>query len=410
MIPTKLASRALAPTLAAAKAAVSKSPLLQTSATPSLATMTRTPDITPIFWSGEIPIAESSYTIDCSRYAMEGATEDESELVRQMHETFERVGLVVLKNTGMSSLKDMRKWADVLIQNGMTEYKGGANSRQAIDSDVNVFDTGAPKEAHLHYHTEMAYVSKSTTMLAFCCGAAKGGKGPMYVSDKMRASADLLETAFGQKLAEKGITYIRCLTDRDAYSADTSDGAGNDSGIYNHWQRSFGVDSVEEVERLAAERGLEFEWGDNRYLKTKYTVSAFEYHPGTDTNLIYSSVADDSVWFDTWPGVDKLPTFDDFDAATPAQRPLKMTFGDGSEMSRQEIKEFIDVYDRYGIPINWQLGDVAVVCNYRFAHGRPSYDLQEGEERELGVVLGEMFDRVGQVDGKFRGYEQAMVA
>jgi len=318
-----------------------------------------------------------------------------------MHERFEETGLVLLKNTGLVDLKDMRRWADVIIENGMTEYKGGANSRQAIDNDVNVFDTGAPKEAHLHYHTEMAYVSKSTKMLAFLCGAAKGGKGPMYVSDKVGATEDLLKTEFGKKLVDKKVTYTRCLTNRDAYDADASDGAGNDSGIYNHWQRSFGVDCPREVERLAEERGLEYEWGANGYLKTQFTVSAFEYCPHTDSNLLYSSVADDSLWFDTWPGVDKLPTFDRFNEATPAERPLKMTYGDGEEFTRQDLMEYVSVFDRHGMPIHWELGDVALICNYRFAHGRPSYDLAEGEERELGVVLGEMFNRVGQVEGKF---------
>ena len=59
------------------------------------------------------------------------------------------------------------------------------------------------------------------------------------------------------------------------------------------------------------------------------------------------------------------------------------------------------MYDHHGFPIEWEAGDVAVVCNHRFAHGRPNYSLEAGEERELGVVLGEMYDRVGQKKGKW---------
>ena len=36
--------------------------------------------------------------------------------------------------------------------------------------------------------------------------------------------------------------------------------------------------------------------------------------------------------------------------------------------------------DAYGVPLWWRTGDVAVVCNHRWAHGRPSYALEEGEE------------------------------
>ncbi len=39
------------------------------------------------------------------------------------------------------------------------------------------------------------------------------------------------------------------------------------------------------------------------------------------------------------------------------------------------------------IPIDWKVGDIGIICNYRFAHGRPSIHLRPGEERELSGVL-----------------------
>ena len=83
------------------------------------------------------------------------------------------------------------------------------------------------------------------------------------------------------------------------------------------------------------------------------------------------------------------------------QRPLKLTFGDLTEMTREEKQLFVDVYDRFGVPINWNVGDVAVVCNWRWAHGRPGIHLDAGEERELGVVIGAPFERIGDITGKW---------
>ena len=80
---------------------------------------------------------------------------------------------------------------------------------------------------------------------------------------------------------------------------------------------------------------------------------------------------------------------------------MKLTFGDGSEMTAEEKALFLKVYDDFGMPINWKVGEVALICNYRFAHGRPSIHLKPGEERELGVLIGESFDRVGTMDGKW---------
>ena len=107
---------------------------------------------------------------------------------------------------------------------------------------------------------------------------------------------------------------------------------------------------------------------------------------------VYASLADHGLWFDTWPLVQHLPFRD---------RPLHMTYGDDSEFTRNELQQFIDVYDEFGTKLDWERGDVAVICNYRFAHGRPGIVLGEGETRKLGVLLGEQFERVGQRNDKW---------
>lgn len=355
----------------------------------------RYPMIVPTYWTGveDEVIPYSEYSIDCSKYDMSTPTSN-PELVQRMHEMFEKTGLVLLTNTGLTEYVQMHPWAEVIVSEGMTEYKAGANPRNSVSELVNVFDTGAPKEAHLHYHTEMAYVGKSCTRLAFCVSDAVQGKGEMFVSDKLQATDYIMKTEFGQKMKELGICYIRNLTNRKYYEEHGI----AENGVYNHWQHSFGVETVEEVEAIAKDTGLQIEWDENQFLKTKYYVSAFEYFPQMDRNVIYSSLADDSVWFDTWPGVMDLPTMSNFKKATPTDRPLKLVFGDDSELSREELELYIGMYDKFGIPLRWQVGDVAMVCNYRFAHGRPAYSLDEGEKRTLGVILGQRFQRIGQKD------------
>ena len=300
-----------------------------------------------------------------------------------MKETFNELGLVHLVNTGLTKLGDMRKWAKVVIETEM-KYEGGANSRNYIEK--NVYDTGAPKEAWLHYHHEMAYVAHSTSTLGFCCNASAKGKGFTYVSDGVKTTDWILGTPFGQKLKEKNLCYVRNLTDREFYQ-------GQDEGVvYNHWQQSFQTEDPAEAQKMAEEKGLKVEWGPNRLMKTKFYVSAFEYCPQVDRNLLYSSVADDAMWFDSWPGLAQLP---------PDDRPLKLLFGDDTEMTKEEQKIFVEAFDRFGVPIEWEAGDVAVVCNWRWAHGRPAYGLGEGEKRNLGVLLGETFERVGHRDDKW---------
>jgi hypothetical protein len=325
------------------------------------------PDIIePRWWSGELPVAPESFTIDCSDYTLDDAMlSQDSELGDRMNAMFDEIGLVYLTNTGLSDLADMRRAAKLVMEEEM-RYEAGANPRN--DLEPNVYEVGAPLPAWLHYHHEMAYVGTSTTMLGFLAKHAVSGKGQTFVSDNVKATDAILATDFGQKLKELGICY------------------------HHHWQQSMMTDDPGEAEKYARDHGLETEWGPNRLLKTRYFVSAYEYYAPLDRNLLYSSVADDGMWFDTWPKVQHLP----YD-----QRPLKLTFGDLSEMTWDEKALFVDIYDRFGIPIDWNAGDIAVVCNWRWAHGRPSIHLEDDEQRELGVLIGMPFERVGDLEDRW---------
>ena len=340
--------------------------------------------IEPRWWTGTPALPPEAFTIDCADYAMDASDLDrDGELATRMNRLFDEIGVVYLVNTRLTDLQTMRRFAKLVVENEM-RYKGGANPRS--DLEPNVYEVGAPLQAWLHYHHEMAYVSHSTRMLGFLCHKSVRDKGYTYVSDNVQATDAILETELGQKLKDLGICYHRNLTDRDHYSGT------EEIGVYNHWQKSMLTEDADEAEALAKSRGLEVEWGPNRLLKTRYYISAYEYFPQLDRNLLYSSVADDGMWFDTWPNVMHLPY---------EERPLKLTYGDLSEFTRKDKELFVDVYDRFGVPIQWNTGDIAIVCNYRFAHGRPGIHLAENEERELGVLIGESYERVGDLPDKW---------
>jgi hypothetical protein len=102
-----------------------------------------------------------------------------------------------------------------------------------------------------------------------------------------------------------------------------------------------------EAEKRAIAKGLEVEWGENGYMKTKCYISGFEYHPASKRNLLYSAIADHSAWFDQWPTVMEKPYMKTFEGATEEERPLAITFGDNSEMTREgELfnKDFRNLY------------------------------------------------------------------
>ena len=42
-------------------------------------------------------------------------------------------------------------------------------------------------------------------------------------------------------------------------------------------------------------------------------------------------------------------------------RPLKLTYGDDTEFTDDEVAELVDIYDDYGMKIDWKVGEAALV-------------------------------------------------
>jgi len=234
----------------------------------------------------------------------------------------------------------------------------------------------------------MTYKTHSIESIGFLCKHAvtsRPGVGYSFVSDSVQAHDTIMQTDLGQKLKDKGLCFIRRLTDANAYRGTHRN---DQNTVYNHWQKSWMTDDPIEAQKIAEGQGLQVSWiespDDGLMMETRYYKSAFEYVPMLDRNILITSIADDGEWFDSWPGIKDLPQ---------EQRPMDMKFGDDSDISFQEKQLWTDIYDTYGIPIQWSAGDVAVVCNLRFAHGRPAIELLPGEKREIGVMLGKLFER-----------------
>lgn len=347
------------------------------------------PQVIPHFREEKDFVPLEKFTIDCSEYEPDIAPSPELE--ERMQDMYKTVGAVRLTNTRLKDITAMNNYGRVIVKSPM-KYEGGANPREGIAP--NVYEVGAPSDSWLHYHHEMAYNQHSMENLAFCSIKAPLGKGDTYLSENISVTDELLKTELGRKLKDLGVIYIRCLTDSEAYKGQ---GWRHGQAVYNHWQLSFNVNTTEEAEAAAAECGLSTEWiqdplndESKRYLKTTFHTSAFEYCPASERNVLFSSIADHNMWFDTWQGVASVP---------PEKRPLQMTFGDGSPFTVDELRLWTSLYARGGTRVQWQTGDIVAFCNRRFAHGRPAFDLRPWEERQVGVMLGQKFQRVGAVEG-----------
>lgn len=182
----------------------------------NVSTKIRNPIIAPKWGpNGAARDLPDHYVIDCSGRDMKELIPG---VVDQAKAIFEQHGVILLKNTGLNTTDEMETWMTEILTDKM-KYEGGANSRRSLNDnhEKNVYDTGAPLTANLHYHHEMAYVPKSVQSLGFCCVECPEGKGWTWISDQKESTKYFLSTKFGQKLKEKGLCYVRCLTNKNAY-------------------------------------------------------------------------------------------------------------------------------------------------------------------------------------------------
>ncbi|KAL9178603.1 hypothetical protein ACHAXT_001941 [Thalassiosira profunda] len=362
--------------------------LLQTPSPPAVLAPGQT-TVIPRWWTGTPALDPILYTIDVGATYGTLTPADllpTSALAAEMRAKYAASGLVYVTNTGLTDLKDQRSLAR-LIMGDESEYEGGANPRGRQEGLGSVYDIGAPLEASLAYHHEMTYKSHSVETLGFLCKHAvdRGEVGWSFVSDSVQAHDYVMGTPLGKKLQEKGLCFVRRMT--DAAAELPADDAAAKGQIYNHWQQSWMTDDPIEAQKAAEAQGLMVAWVDDpiqgRVMTTRYYKSAFEYVPSLDRNIMVTSIADDGEWFDSWPGIQDVPQ---------EERPLEMFWGDDELFTLEEKQLWTDAYDKFGVPLPWKKGDVAVLDNMRFAHGRPGMHLLPGEQRELGVMLGKHYE------------------
>jgi len=65
----------------------------------------------------------------------------------------------------------------------------------------------------------------------------------------------------------------------------------------------------------------------------------------------------------------------------------------GNPLTLEDLDTLDRMYARYSIPIPWQPGDIAVLDNIAWPHARPSYQMQRGEQRRIGVLVSEPVQR-----------------
>jgi alpha-ketoglutarate-dependent taurine dioxygenase len=310
----------------------------------------------------------ADYLIDCAAFDTQSRISDA--VYRQWRER----GLVILKNTGMTHLRELQRWAEILFDD-FGAYTGGSAPRDRWSDKVFGLDD-APETIDLCFHNEGCYLPEYPRCFVIGSVACPRAGGFTLVADNEATTEVLAATPIGRALRARGVRYIRLMQDKTA-----ADVLG-----YKSWQDTFYTDDRTVVEAAIRANGWDFDWLADGTLRTSHRVDAYEHDETLGKALFFAGPASHAAFFDQWPAYSHL---------TDDQRPLNMTLGDGTPFSNDDLAQIYAAYNRASLALDWRHVDLALLDNLRWAHARPAYRLADGEQRTMGVALGMMTKRRG---------------
>lgn len=275
-------------------------------------------------------------------------------------ELLERHKAILLRGFGVDTIAKFRELLDA-CSTDLLEYRERSTPRSHVAGRV-YSSTEYPKSQRIPMHNENSYSLVWPRRIIFCClrPAASGGATPIADS---RIVYRELDEQVRQAFIEKGVTYVRNFG----------------QGVDLSWQDAFQTNERAAVEEYCRGAAITCEWfDDGEGLHTRQTRPAA---------LMVTSTGE-NVWFNQAhlfhvsslePAVRQSLL-----ALFPVERlPRHATFGDGGEIESAALDHIRDVYARASVDVTWQAGDVLVLDNLYFAHGRTPFQ----GEREVVVAM-----------------------
>jgi alpha-ketoglutarate-dependent taurine dioxygenase len=222
--------------------------------------------------------------------------------------------------------------------------------------------TEYPASQEIPLHNENAYQRRWPLEIALCClvPATAGGETPI---SSMRAVTRQIGLPLIEKFATEGVRYVRHY---HPY-ADLP------------WQRVFQTEDRATMARYCQEQDIELEWLPGDVLRTAQRCQGTTRHPATGEEIFFnqahlfhvSSLGEEaSASMASVFGSDRLPR--------------QAFYGSGQDIPRDTLTQVRTGFAANAVSFKWRAGDVLLLDNLQYAHGRRAY---QGARKVLAALL-----------------------
>ncbi len=210
-------------------------------------------------------------------------------------------------------------------------------------------------------HHELSYNLEFPGLLMFACLTPPAQGGATTLADAT-AILSALPRDLVDRFAHEG--WQLCRTYNDEIGAS--------------WTEAFGTTDQRAVEAQCRAQQIEFAWTPDGGLRTRQRRPALIRHPRTGRFCWFNQIAFLNEWT-LDPDVRQYMV----DSYGPDGLPFTTRFGHGEPIGPGIVELLNQTYAAHTLRHHWQAGDVLLVDNIRFAHGREPY---EGD-REVVAAL-----------------------
>ncbi len=269
-----------------------------------------------------------------------------------------RCGALLFRGFDVTGTGDFNRFAS--SQGGdLQNYVGGDSPRSELADKVYT-STEFPPADELYLHNELSYAGWFPSRVFFHCATAAQSGGETQIGDSRRILEEM-PADIAEKFTTKGVAYIQNL--------HGGEGEGKS------WQQTFETEDRSSVEAYCREHDMDFRW-TGKGLWTRKVRSGTIEHPLTRERSWFNQA---DQFHALAPGVARIDP--ELIASLPAEDwPCHATYGDGTDISLEELDHIRRVFREQEVLFTWRKGDVLMLDNIIAAHGRKPYT---GERRIL---------------------------
>jgi alpha-ketoglutarate-dependent taurine dioxygenase len=276
---------------------------------------------------------------------------------KEFQEKMNQYGAVLFRGFEIDTVEKFQSLTSLFIEKPL-EYKLRSSPRFSVGGNV-YHTTTYPEEYSINMHSESSYDPNHPNNIAFCCIKPADEMGETPIADNRLVIKNLSDKT-RTKFLEKGVKYVRNLNNKFGLS----------------WKEVFQTEDKKEVNTICKESGIENTWISDDKLTLTWVKKAIWEHP----------ITNDQVWFNHAFFFNKYALEEDFLCLIESddQLPNNTFYGDGTEISEEEIEEIRVAYEKSKVEFSWVKGDVLFLDNMLTSHGRNPF---KGDRKIIASIF-----------------------